>query len=131
MSFGITTAEGRIASVSPSHPGSHHDISIRRAGPRLPEDAQLFGDSGYQGYGNDHRNFDHPYKKPKGGELNDEEKEYNRGLSSFQVRVERRIGDTKRFKILSERHRNPRPKHYTKTSIIAVMVNMGKGFSAC
>ena len=127
----LTTAAGRIASVSPSYPGSHHDISIRRAEPGLPEEAHLYADSGYQGYGNDHRNFDHPYKKPKGGELNDEEKEYNHGLSSFRVRVEHRIGDTKRFKILSERHRNPRPKHHAKTSIVAGMVNMCNGFPAC
>ena len=35
----LTTAAGRIASVSPSYPGSHHDISIRRAEPSLPEEA--------------------------------------------------------------------------------------------
>lgn len=70
----LTTKAGRIASVSPSHPGSRHPriasggrLTIRREGPRLPEEAHLYGDSGYQGYGNDHRNFDHPYKKPKGG----------------------------------------------------------------
>jgi hypothetical protein len=127
----LTTAEGRIASVSPSYPGSHHDLTIRRVGPRLPDGVHLYGDSGYQGYDKEHRNFDFPYKKPKGGELNEEEKKYNHGLSIFRVRVEHRIGDTKRCKILSERHRNPRAKHHTKTSIIAGIVNMGRGFAPC
>ena len=127
----LITKAGRIASVSPSHPGSHHDLSLRRAGPSLAKRVHLYGDSGYQGYDKDHRSFDFPYKKPKGRELNEEEKEYNRGLGSFRVRVEHRIGRTKRFKILSERHRNPRPKHNTKTSIVAGIVNMSAGFPAC
>lgn len=127
----LITKAGRIAGVSPSRPGSHHDISLRRTGPRLPKRVHLYGDSGYQGYDKDHRNFEFPYKKPKGGELNDEEKEYNGGLSRFRVTVEHRIGRSKRFKILSERHRNPRPKHHTKTSIVAGIVNMSAGFPAC
>lgn len=127
----LITKAGRIASVSPSHPGSHHDLAIRRAGRRLPKRVHLYADSGYQGYDKDHRNFDFPYKKPRGGELNEEEREYNRGLSRFRVGIEHRIGGTKRFKILAERHRNPRPKHCTKTSIVAGIVNMNAGFPAC
>ena len=33
----IVTAKGRIASVSTSHPGSHHDLTIRREGTPLPK----------------------------------------------------------------------------------------------
>ena len=127
----LITGAGRIASVSPSHPGSSHDLSVRPAGVRLPEHVHLYGDSGYQGCDKDHRAFDFPYKKPKGGELNDDEKEYNRGFSRFRVRVEHSIGRIKRFKILSERHRNPRPKHGTKASIVAGLVNLNAGFLAC
>ena len=61
-------------------------------------------------------------------ELNDEQKEYNRGLSSFRVAVEHRIGRTKRFRIVSDRFRNPRRTHHTKTSIIAGLVNVEAGF---
>ena len=125
------TARGRIASVSPSYPGSHHDLTVRRAEPRLPGRAHLYGDSAYQGYDKEHSNIDFPYKKPKKGELTDEEKEYNRGLSGFRVRVEHGIGRTKRFRIVSDRYRNPRRTHHTKTSIVAGMVNMNAGFAAC
>ncbi|MBV8923631.1 transposase family protein, partial [Bradyrhizobium sp.] len=73
-------------------------------------------------------NLEFPYKKPKRGELNDEEKEYNRGLSSFRVRVEHRIGRVKRFRIVSERFRNPLRTHDTKVSIVAGLVNLEDGF---
>ena len=63
------TAWGRIASVSPSYPGSHHDLTIRRSGPRLPRGAHLYGDSAYHGYDKEHSSVYFPYKKPKKGEL--------------------------------------------------------------
>lgn len=127
----VVAGTGRIVSVSDSHPGSHHDLALRRAGPALPKRARCHADSAYQGYDKEHPNLDIPYKKPKGGELSEEEKEYNRGLASFRVAVEHRIGRTKRFRILSDRFRNPRRTHHTKTSIIAGLVNVGAGFLPC
>lgn len=88
----VVSAAGRIVSVSASHPGSRHDLTIRRAGPPLPRRARVYADSAYQGYGRDHPNLDVPYKKPKGGELTQAEKDYNRGLGRFRVAVEHRIG---------------------------------------
>jgi len=124
----IVSRNGRIVSASPSHPGSHHDLAIRRDEPKLSNKARLYADSAYQGYDTEHRNLEFPYKKPKNGKLTDEEKEYNRGLSGFRVRVEHRIGRTKRFKIASERFRNPLETHPTKISIIAGLVNLEDGF---
>ncbi len=127
----VVTAKGRIVSVSPSHPGSEHDLTIRRAGPPLPKHARGYADSAYQGYDKDHPDLDIPYKKPKGGDLTAEEKDYNRGLSSFRVAIEHRIGRTKRFRILCDRYRNQRHTHHTKTSIIAGLVNVEAGFLPC
>ena len=124
----VVTGKGRIASVSDSHPGSRHDLTIRREGPKLPKAARVYADSAYQGYEREHASLDIHYKKPKGGELNVEEKDYNRGLGSFRVAVEHRIGRTKRFRIVAERFRNPRDTHHTKTSIIAGLVNIEAGF---
>ena len=76
----------------------------------------------------EHPNLDLPYKRPKGGELTSEEKEYNRALSSFRVGVEHRIGRTKRFRIVGERFRNPLATHHTKTSVVAGLVNIEAGF---
>jgi hypothetical protein len=127
----IVTKKGRIASVSPSQPGSRHDLAVRRSGPKLPKGARAYGDSAYQGYDKEHIAIDYPYKKPKGGELTEEEKEYNKGLSRFRVRVEHKIGQVKRFRIVSNPFRNPRRTHSMKTSIIAGIVNLESGFEAC
>jgi hypothetical protein len=127
----IVTEQGRIASASPSHPGSRHDLMIRREGPALSGEARVHGDSAYQGYDKEHANIDYPYKKPKGGSLTDEEKQYNRGLSGFRVRVEHKIGETKHFRVVSDRFRNPRRTHHTKVSIVAGIVNMAAGFEPC
>lgn len=125
----VITAEGRIASVSTSHPGSRHDFSIRREGAKLPRSARLYADSAYQGYEREHAAVELPYKKRKGAELSADEKDYNRGLGSFRVAVEHCIGRTKRFRLVAERLRNPRHTHPTKTSIIAGLVNIEAGFS--
>lgn len=125
----VVTAQGRIASVSDSHPGSRHDLTIRREGAKLPRSARVYADSAYQGYEREHTAVEIPYKRRKGGELSEEEKDYNRGLGSFRVAIEHRIGRTKRFRIVAERFRNPRQTHHTKTSIIAGLVNIEAGFS--
>jgi hypothetical protein len=124
----IVTGNDRIAGVSPSYPGSHHDLTIRRTGPPLPNGARGYVDSAYQGYDKEHPNLEFPYKKPKGGALTSEEKEYNRALSSFRVRVEHRIGRTKRFRIAGDRFRNPLGTHHIKVSIVAGLVNIEAGF---
>lgn len=125
----LITMAGRIASVSPSYPGSRHDLTVRRAGPPVPRRTRVFGDSAYQGYDKEHRAIDFPYKKPRQGELTEEEKDYNRALSRIRVRVEHAIGRTKRFRIVSDRHRNPRAKHHIKIAIVAGLVNMNAGFT--
>jgi len=125
----VVTAQGRIVSVSDSHPGSRHDLTIRRDGAKLARSARVYADSAYQGYEREHAAVEIPYKKRKGGELSAEEKEYNRGLGSFRVAIEHRIGRTKQFRIVAERFRNPRHTHPTKTSIIAGLVNIEAGFS--
>jgi hypothetical protein len=127
----MITKKGRIVSVSRSQPGSRHDLAVRRSGPKLPKAARAYGDSAYQGYDKEHKAIDYPYKKPKGGQLTEEEKEYNKGLSRFRVRVEHKIGQVKRFRIVSDPFRNPRRTHHTKTSIIAGIVNLESGFEAC
>lgn len=124
----IVTQAGRIVSASPSAPGTVHDITIRRRGPPLPKGSRGYGDSGYQGYQDDHPDFDMPYKKPKKGKLAKDEKEYNHALSRFRVRVEHVIGRMKKFRILADRYRYPRSRHSIKFAIIAGITNLLAGF---
>ena len=127
----LITGRGRIVSLSASYPGRHHDLRIRREGPRLPGRARLYGDSAYQRYDREHPNIDFPYKRPKNGALSPNDKIYKAALARFRVAVEHRIGRAKRFRIVAERYRNPRRTHHTKTSIVAGMVHMNAGFAAC
>jgi hypothetical protein len=124
----ITTESGKIVSVSNSEPGAVHDVMIRRKGTSLPPDARVYADSGYQGYQNDHKNLEIPYKSSKNKPLTEDEKEYNHALSSFRVRVEHTIGKIKNFKILSERYRYAKKTHSTKMAVVAGIVNLIAGF---
>ena len=99
----VVTAQGRIVSVSDSHPGSRHDLTIRRDGAKLARSARVYADSAYQGYEREHAAVEIPYKRRKGGELSAEEKEYNRGLGSFRVAIEHRIGRIPAFGLFCRR----------------------------
>ena len=66
----------------------------------FPYPCQLYQDSGYQGYKPEGVVIFQSRKKPRGGKLSVEEKEYNREISSFRVRVEYAIGSVKRMKIV-------------------------------
>lgn len=123
------TADGEIKHLSKPRPGSIHDFALHKEEPPIPENVRVFVDSGYQGIDKIHKDVDFPYKKPKNGELDKEEKEYNRGLSSFRVKVENIIGDLKTFRILGNRYRNKRKRYGVKFNIIAGLVNIKNGFA--
>lgn len=121
----VVTGAGRIVAVSDSHPGSVHDLTVRRCGTALPAGSHAYLDGAYQGYDKEHAGpVDYPYRKPKGGELTEEEKDYNSGISSYRVKVEHKIGDLKVFRMLSDRYRYPREKYNQKFQIIAGIVNV-------
>jgi hypothetical protein len=122
------TEGGRIVSVSPAHPGKDHDLTIRKEGPPLPRNTRGYGDSAYQGYNDVHPAMEIPYKKPKKGKLTAEEREYNRALSSFRVRIENKIRELKIFRILSDLYRNKRRGYGLKFNIVAGLVNFKNGF---
>ena len=70
--------KGRITHVSKPRPGSVHDF-------RLHKDTRAFVDSGYQGLDKLHAQTELPYKATKTKPLDEEEKEYNRGLSRLRA----------------------------------------------
>lgn len=121
--------KGRILHVSKSVPGTVHDFNLFKQGPPLPDHARGYFDSGYQGIDKIHKDSDFPYKATKNKPLDQEEKEYNIGLSRFRVKVEHIIGDLKTFRILSHRYRNKRKKYGIKVNIIAGIVNFKNGFA--
>jgi hypothetical protein len=67
--------------------GKRHDFKLFKD-YKLPIDRKIEAetDSGYQGIKSFHKNFKHPKKKPKNGELTSEEKAENRQISEKRAR---------------------------------------------
>ncbi|MDR0475369.1 MAG: IS5/IS1182 family transposase, partial [Treponema sp.] len=74
--------------------------------------------SGYQGILKFHKNSETPKKKPKGGELTDEEKEGNRRISRERIIIENINAKVKVFKITSIKYRNRRKRFRLRMSLI-------------
>jgi hypothetical protein len=122
----IVSPDGTVRSVSKTYPGKVHDFGIYKEQKKRDRFLGIpkKGDSGYQGIGKYDAHAEIPFKKPKNGELTEEQKAYNRDLSRKRIKVENVIREVKTFKILSETYRNRRRDHGIKTNIIAGIVNM-------
>ena len=98
----IITAVCLILYVSRTFAGRIHDKTIADEAYSIPAGFTLAQDTGYQGYRPEGVKIIQPQKKPKGKELTKEQKESNRKISSFRVRVEHAIGSVKRYRIVKD-----------------------------
>jgi len=122
----LTDDEHHIQAISESVPGAEHDKTLSdelHTIERLPDGCELDVDKGYQGMakqvdlievldtqsGEKHTvarlTVQIPYKKPKGGELTDEQCTFNSALSAIRVRIEHCIGWVKNWAVLATRFR--------------------------
>lgn len=97
----VATLFGFILFVSPTYAGSVHDKRIAE-GYTIPGGSILWQDTGYQGYAPHGVEILQPEKKPKGSELDDEQKALNRDISRIRVRIEHFIGGVKRYRIVKD-----------------------------
>jgi hypothetical protein len=104
--------------------GARHDFSLyKHSKTALPAEVECLADSGYQGLLNLHKNSRTPIKKPKGGELTEEEKQFNKELAKERVVIEHIIRHLKIFRILAERYRNRRRRFMLRVNLIAGLYN--------
>ena len=99
----VSDAEGEIAEIEPGHRGPVSDKKLYEGSgvsERYPKAAKK-GDLGYQGA----EGVEVPHKKPKKGQLTEEQKEENRLHASARVRVEHGIRRIKGFRILRDEYR--------------------------
>jgi len=89
----------------------------------LGENVKILCDSGYQGIKNFHENAEHPIKKPKNGELTEDEKQYNKELAQRRIYIEHVNRRIKIFKICKETYRNKRKRMMLRISLIASLYN--------
>lgn len=98
----ITDEKGEIIQINAGFDGPKSDIEIYRD-TRLKKEwreKKKLGDKAYIG-----EDIETPQKKPKGGELTEEEKAKNRELSAKRVIVEHGVRKVKTFKILRQDYR--------------------------
>jgi hypothetical protein len=98
----VTDQNGAILDVTPGFRGPEADQNVYRSTSLPPDlaDKPKLGDKGYVG-----TDIETPTKKPKGGELTDEQREANRRLSSKRIRVEHAIRRVKAFRITRDEFR--------------------------
>jgi hypothetical protein len=97
----------QVKYLGPVHEGKKHDKKMcDEEETRLPEGAELYRDSAYQGHGLPGANVHQPKKKPRGGKLSAEDKEANRLISSIRVVIEHIIAGVKRCHIVKDVFRN-------------------------
>ena len=94
----------------------------------MTRDSIRYADSGYQGWKKLKSNVVIAYKKHRKKPLTAEQKEHNRKLASFRMRVENKIREIKIFKIMSNVYRNFQKKYNMRFNIIAGIVNLRHGF---
>jgi flagellar capping protein FliD len=119
----INGQTGKILFVSEAK-GAVHDFEMyKQSGLRLHDDILFVGDSGFQGVADIHLFSVTPFKKPKGGELTEEQKEFNRSLAKYRTRIEHVNRRIKRFKIFQQRYRNKQRRHLLRFALVCGIYN--------
>ena len=106
--------------------GTEHDFTMLKNSilEALGENVKIIGDSGYQGIKTYHENAEIPIKKPKGRELTDEEKQYNKELSQRRIYIEHVNRRIKIFRICKEVYRNKGNRMELRVSLVAALYNL-------
>lgn len=105
--------------------GRKHDFRLyeESIGCAVLEKIKALMDSGYQGILKLHKNSETPKKKPRGGEMTDDEKAENRRLSKIRILVENIIAKVKVFKITANKYRNRRKRFGLRMALICGIIN--------
>jgi hypothetical protein len=99
----ITSLIKTVLYLSPTYHGKSHDKSICDYEEiRFDVPVILWEDLGFIGLNPDNADVRRPIKKPPKRELLDEEKAFNRQISSKRVKVEHAIGQCKVFRIVKD-----------------------------
>lgn len=105
----VSDNKRRVLVLTKQKSGRRHD---KRLGDKehlftsLPDEVDLFVDTGFQGVQKVHKQTYIPKKRRKGKPLTIYDKELNRLISSYRVVVEHAIGGIKRYRCVSEKLRN-------------------------
>ena len=97
----------QIKYLGDTHEGKKHDKKIcDEEEIKCPKNSICYRDNGFQGYEMEEIDIREPKKKPRNGELTEEEKNNNKLISSLRVIVEHVISGAKRCRIVKDVFRN-------------------------
>ena len=109
----------QIKAVSKAAKGSVHDKKVYdRSRLQIPGGVPKSGDSGYQG-----SDLQVPKRKPRKGQLSDEQRLANRRLAKERIVAEHGIGKMKIWRIAADRYRNPPRRHTVMMKNVAGLHN--------
>jgi hypothetical protein len=141
----VTDGEHHILTISVSVPGATNDKKLSdevKTIDRLPDGCEASADKGYQGLAKQVslvtvRNAETgveeqvprltlttPFKKPKGGELTEEQEAFNTLLGRIRVRVEHCIGWVKNWAIVATRFRCAHSIYTLVLQVVCGLVNL-------
>jgi hypothetical protein len=93
----------RVPFLSDTYEGSTHDKPIADQIPYpLPKGSELLQDLGFVGFTIEDVAIIQPHKKPRGGELTDQQKAENNAIAHRRVRIEHIICSIKRLRIVKD-----------------------------
>lgn len=97
----------QIKYLSNTHEGKKHDKKLcDEDGICPPQGSHLYRDSGFQGHHLEGVVIHQPKKKPRGGQLSEQDKVQNRLISQVRIGVEQVISGVKRCHIVKAVFRN-------------------------
>jgi len=104
-----TTRKKRVLLLTEARDGKIHDkrqLDEAEVVENIPDEVSIEGDLGFQGLQNEFVNIRLPHKKPRGKELNEQQKQENQELSRQRVVCEHAHAGMKRYQAVSAVYRN-------------------------
>jgi hypothetical protein len=125
----VVNPRGQIEAVSESVPGSTHDLALLLGSGvmgGLGQGEAAMADKGYLGL-DKHcpgAQLVIPHRKPRGGELSEEQRRFNREVARHRIVVEHTMAQLNRFTVLRQVFRaKRRQRHSQVTRVVAKLVN--------
>lgn len=123
------TPEGQIVHLSATASGHTHDMKVLRCSrlmTRLPRHVRVWGNRGSTGLQKVHpdRETIVPTKRPKRGELSQEQRELNRLISRVRITAKNVINRSEKFRACKEFFRNQPARHGVIWGCVAGLVNL-------
>lgn len=120
----LCTPTQQVVYLGPTYSGSAVDMTMaREQGFRFPNGLELLVDLGFKGFTLPNVHILLPHKKPRNGELTQEQKDYNALVASARVVNEHSISGIKRCRCVKDKFRNWKQGFDDKVMVLATALH--------